>query len=76
MLFVSFCKKPFTFILVFCKIRKAEGRCCGKVWADMCDRQENIQLENFNPTFLFTWKGKRDQDEKGIIATTFWKSHL
>ena len=30
----------------------------------MCDRQENIQLENFNPTFLFTWKGKRDQDEK------------
>ena len=32
MLFVSFCKKPFTFILVFCKIRKAEGRCCGKAW--------------------------------------------
>ena len=59
-----FAKKPFTFIFVFCKIRKAEGRCCGKAWEDMCDRQENIQLENFNPTFLFTWKGKRDQDEK------------
>lgn len=59
-----FAKKPFTFIFVFCKIRKAEGRCCGKAWEDMCDRQENIQLENFNPTFLFTWKGKRDRDEK------------
>ncbi|MGN1204288.1 MAG: AraC family transcriptional regulator [Lachnospiraceae bacterium] len=30
-----------------------------------------MELDNFNPTFLFTWKGKRDEDEKRYHSHDF-----
>lgn len=30
----------------------------------MCQKSADILIEDLNPTFLFTWKGKRMQDEK------------
>ncbi|MED9905092.1 MAG: AraC family transcriptional regulator [Lachnospiraceae bacterium] len=30
----------------------------------MCQESAGILLEELNPTFLFTWKGRREQDEK------------
>lgn len=30
----------------------------------MCEKRAEIVIEDLNPTFLFTWKGRREQDEK------------
>ena len=37
----------------------------------MTDKNEGLLIEELNPTFLFTWKGRRTQDEKSYHSHDF-----
>lgn len=39
--------------------------------ADMADKEQDLLIEELNPTFLFTWKDRRTEDEKAYHSHDF-----